>query len=63
MLYRVIGVYLSGIKITFGEDNKERTFETREAAERYLETIKAENVLPNTYELVVEQIESESESA
>ncbi|QHE53108.1 hypothetical protein [Pontibacillus sp. HMF3514] len=51
---------MSGIKITFGDDNKERTFETREAAERYLETIKQENVLPNTYELVVEQIESDS---
>jgi len=58
--YRVIGVYLSGIKVTFGDYNKERTFETHEGAQRYLETIKDQNVLPNTYELAIEQIEAES---
>jgi len=57
--YRVIAVYLSGIEVTFGEYNQERTFETYDAAERYLETIKDQNVLPTTYELKIEPIESD----
>lgn len=60
MQYRVICEYISGIKITFGDSNQERTFGTRKEAEQYLTNIEKQDVLPHDYQLLIERVDSES---
>lgn len=56
MRYRIIGQYLNGVHVTFAQNNIEWTFSTLEEAKNYLESIKAENVLPHKYDLKIEQV-------
>lgn len=58
MKYRIIGHYLNGVKVTFANNNIEWTFESLEEAKRYLDSIKAQNVLPQKYELEIEEVPS-----
>ncbi|MYL35391.1 hypothetical protein GLW08_03610 [Pontibacillus yanchengensis] len=56
MLFRVVGVYLDDIKVTFADKQQEFTFSKLKDAQDFLEELRKQEALPENYELKIEKI-------
>ncbi|UOQ45337.1 hypothetical protein MUN89_05150 [Halobacillus salinarum] len=56
MIYRIIGVDHHHIVIEFRKNNAEILFHSYEEAEEYLQRIQQENVIPEKYQLKIQEV-------
>ncbi|MFQ3546601.1 hypothetical protein Q7A53_21195 [Halobacillus rhizosphaerae] len=62
MKYRIIGIETHQIVLEFRKNNKEITFDTYEEAEKYLNKIIQEAIIPSKYTLKITEVNKESAS-